>query len=303
MIYTVTLNPSIDYIVQVNSLELGAVNRAEKDMKFPGGKGINVSRVLHRLGVENVALGFTGGFTGRFIKDVLQTEGVITNFIQVNEDTRINVKIKGKEETELNGQGPSVTKEQFEQLMKQIESMQKGDCVVLAGSVPASIPTTFYESIAAFGGEKGIRVVVDASGSALQHVVKNKPFLIKPNHHELGELFGVEISTVEDVLPYGRKLVEQGVEHVIVSMVGDGALLFTAEGIYEATIPKGVVINSVGAGDSLVAGFVGRYEQTKDIEKAFQYGVATGSATAFSADLCEKEKVEELLSQVIVTKR
>lgn len=303
MIYTVTLNPSIDYIVQVNSLELGAVNRAEKDMKFPGGKGINVSRVLHRLGVENVALGFTGGFTGRFIKDVLQTEGVITNFIQVNEDTRINVKIKGKEETELNGQGPSVTKEQFEQLMKQIESMQKGDCVVLAGSVPASIPTTFYESIAAFGGEKGIRVVVDASGSALQHVVKNKPFLIKPNHHELGELFGVEISTVEDVLPYGRKLVEQGVEHVIVSMAGDGALLFTAEGIYEATIPKGVVINSVGAGDSLVAGFVGRYEQTKDIEKAFQYGVATGSATTFSADLCEKEKVEELLSQVIVTKR
>ncbi len=295
MIYTVTLNPSIDYIVQVNSLELGAVNRAEKDMKFPGGKGINVSRVLHRLGVENVALGFTGGFTGRFIKDVLQTEGVITNFIQVNEDTRINVKIKGKEETELNGQGPSVTKEQFEQLMKQIESMQKGDCVVLAGSVPASIPTTFYESIAAFGGEKGIRVVVDASGSALQHVVKNKPFLIKPNHHELGELFGVEISTVEDVLPYGRKLVEQGVEHVIVSMAGDGALLFTAEGIYEATIPKGVVINSVGAGDSLVAGFVGRYEQTKDIEKAFQYGVATGSATAFSADLCEKGKSRRII--------
>ena len=196
-----------------------------------------------------------------------------------------------------------MTKEQFEQLMKQIESMQKGDCVVLAGSVPASIPTTFYESIAAFGAEKGIRVVVDASGSALQHVVKNKPFLIKPNHHELGELFGVEISTVEDILPYGRKLIEQGVEHVIVSMAGDGALLFTAEGIYEATVPKGVVINSVGAGDSLVAGFVGKYEQTKDIEKAFQYGVATGSATAFSADLCEKEKVEELLSQVIVTKR
>ncbi|AEW56807.1 1-phosphofructokinase [Bacillus cereus F837/76] len=272
-------------------------------MKFPGGKGINVSRVLHRLGVENVALGFTGGFTGRFIKDVLQTEGVITNFVQVDGDSRINVKIKGQEETELNGQGPSVTNEQFEQLMKQIESMQKGDYVVLAGSVPASIPTTFYESIAAFGAEKGIRVVVDASGSALQHVVKNKPFLIKPNHHELGELFGVEISTAEDILPYGRKLIEQGVEHVIVSMAGDGALLFTEEGIYEATVPKGVVINSVGAGDSLVAGFVGKYEQTKDIEKAFQYGVATGSATAFSADLCEKEKVEELLSQVIVTKR
>ncbi|HDR7866402.1 1-phosphofructokinase [Bacillus wiedmannii] len=303
MIYTVTLNPSIDYVVQVNSFDLGAVNRAEEDMKFPGGKGINVSRVLHRLGVENVALGFTGGFTGRFIKDVLQAEGVTTNFVQVDGDSRINVKIKGQEETELNGQGPNVTNEQFEQLMKQIESMRQGDCVVLAGSVPASISTTFYESIATLGAEKGIRVVVDASGSALQHVIKNKPFLIKPNHHELGELFGVEISTVEDVLPFGRKLVEQGVEHVIVSMAGDGALLFTAEGIYEATVPKGVVINSVGAGDSLVAGFVGKYEQTKDIEKAFQYGVATGSATAFSADLCEKEKVEELLSQVIVTKR
>ncbi|HFK1680873.1 TPA: 1-phosphofructokinase [Bacillus tropicus] len=303
MIYTVTLNPSIDYVVQVNSLDLGAVNRAEKDMKFPGGKGINVSRVLHRLGVENVALGFTGGFTGGFIKDVLQAEGVTTNFVQVDGDSRINVKIKGQEETELNGQGPSVTNEQFEQLMKRIESMKQGDCIVLAGSVPASIPTTFYESIAVFGAEKGIRVVVDASGSALQHVVKNKPFLIKPNHHELGELFGVEISTVEDILPYGRKLIEQGVEHVIVSMAGDGALLFTAKGTYEATVPKGVVINSVGAGDSLVAGFVGKYEQTKDIEKAFQYGVATGSATAFSADLCEKEKVEELLSQVIVTKR
>ena len=202
MIYTVTLNPSIDYVVQVSSFDLGTINRAEKDMKFPGGKGINVSRVLQRLGVKNIALGFTGGFTGQFIKEVLQTEGVTTNFVQVDEDTRINVKIKGKEETELNGQGPIVTKEQFEQLMKKIESMQPGDCVVLAGSVPVSIPSTFYESIAAFGAEKGIRVVVDASGSSLQHVIKNKPFLIKPNHHELGELFGVELSTVEYVLPY-----------------------------------------------------------------------------------------------------
>ncbi|ENQ3077461.1 1-phosphofructokinase [Bacillus multifaciens] len=303
MIYTVTLNPSIDYVVQMDSFMLGAVNRAKNDMKFPGGKGINVSRVLHRLGVSNTALGFTGGFTGQFIKEALKSENVSTDFVQVDGDSRINVKIKGQEETELNGQGPIITDVQFEQFMKKIENMQAGDCVVLAGSVPSSVPKNFYETVAAYGAEHGIQVVVDASGSALEHVVKNKPFLIKPNHHELGELFGEEFSTVEEILPYGKKLIEQGVQNVIVSMAGDGALLFTNEGVYEATVPKGKVINSVGAGDSLVAGFVGIYEKTKDVIEAFRYGVATGSATAFSADLCTKDKVEELLPQVIVTKR
>ena len=303
MIYTVTLNPSIDYVVQVNPFTLGTVNRAEKDMKFPGGKGINVSRVLHRLGVQNTALGFTGGFTGQFIKEALQRESVTTDFVQIDGDSRINVKIKGQEETELNGQGPIITDEQFDQLMKKIESMQAGDCVVLAGSIPSSVPKTFYETIAAYGVKHGIQVVVDASGSALEHVIKNKPFLIKPNHHELGELFGEKLSTVEEILPCGKKLIEQGVQNIIVSMAGDGALLFTSEGVYEAIVPKGKVINSVGAGDSLVAGFVGMYEKTKDVIEAFRYGVATGSATAFSADLCTKDKVEELLSQVIITKR
>ncbi|MDH2881862.1 1-phosphofructokinase [Bacillus cytotoxicus] len=303
MIYTVTLNPSIDYVVQVEPFMLGTVNRAEKDMKFPGGKGINVSRVLHRLGVQNIALGFTGGFTGEFIKSVLKSEDINTDFVQVDGDSRINVKIKGKEETELNGQGPMITEEQFQQLMKKFEKMRAGDFVVLAGSIPSSIPKNFYEQIAMYGEERGIQVVVDTSGSALKHVMKNKPFLLKPNHYELGELFGKELSTVEDILPYGKKLIAQGVQNVIVSMAGEGALLFTNDGVYEATVPKGQVVNSVGAGDSLVAGFVGIYEQTKDIIKAFQYGVATGSATAFSADLCTKDKVETLLSQVIVTKR
>ncbi|ABS22633.1 1-phosphofructokinase [Bacillus cytotoxicus] len=303
MIYTVTLNPSIDYVVQVEPFMLGTVNRAEKDMKFPGGKGINVSRVLHRLGVQNIALGFTGGFTGEFIKSVLKSEDINTDFVQVDGDSRINVKIKGKEETELNGQGPIITEEQFQQLMKKFEKMRAGDFVVLAGSIPSSIPKNFYEQIAMYGEERGIQVVVDTSGSALKHVMKNNPFLLKPNHYELGELFGKELSTVEDILPYGKKLIAQGVQNVIVSMAGEGALLFTNDGVYEATVPKGQVVNSVGAGDSLVAGFVGIYEQTKDIIKAFQYGVATGSATAFSADLCTKDKVETLLSQVIVTKR
>ncbi|EEM15940.1 1-phosphofructokinase [Bacillus pseudomycoides DSM 12442] len=272
-------------------------------MKFPGGKGINVSRVLHRMGIDNTALGFIGGFTGQFIEDVLKSEGVRTNFVHVDGDSRINVKIKGQEETELNGQGPVITDEQLGQLMNKIENMQAGDYLVLAGSIPASIPKTFYETIAAFGAERHINVIVDASGSALQYVTQNKPFLIKPNHYELGELFGEKLSTVEEIIPYGKKLIEQGVQNVIVSMAGDGALLFTSEGIYEATVPKGTVINSVGAGDSLVAGFVGIYEKTKDIEEAIRYGVATGSATAFSADLCTKDKVEELLSQVMITKR
>ncbi|PFD95545.1 1-phosphofructokinase [Bacillus cereus] len=303
MIYTVTLNPSIDYVVQVENFMLGTVNRAEKDMKFPGGKGINVSRVLHRLGIDNTALGFIGGFTGQFIEGVLENEGVKTNFVHVDGDSRINVKIKGQEETELNGQGPIITDKQLGQLMNNIENMQAGDHLVLAGSIPASISKTFYETIAAFGAERHINVIVDASGNALQYVIRNKPFLIKPNHHELGELFGEALSTVEEIIPYGRKLIEQGVQNVIVSMAGAGALLFTSEGVYEATVPKGTVINSVGAGDSLVAGFVGIYEKTKDVEEAFRYGVATGSATAFSADLCTKDKVEELLSQVMITKR
>ncbi|KEK21764.1 1-phosphofructokinase [Bacillus gaemokensis] len=303
MIYTVTLNPSIDYVVQMDHFTLGTVNRAEKDMKFPGGKGINVSRVLQRLGIDNTALGFTGGFTGEFIEDILKSEGVKSNFVHVDGDSRINVKIKGQEETELNGQGPIITDEQFRKLMNGFESMQPGDCLVLAGSIPASVPKTFYETIAAYGAGRHIKVVVDASGSALEHVIQNKPFLIKPNHHELGELFGKNLSTVEEIIPYGKSLIEQGVQHVIVSMAGDGALLFTEEGVYEATVPKGTVINSVGAGDSLVAGFVGIYERTEDVIKAFRYGVATGSATAFSADLCTKNKVEELLSQVIITKR
>ncbi|WP_410983351.1 1-phosphofructokinase [Bacillus cereus] len=303
MIYTVTLNPSIDYVVQAENFTIGTVNRAKEDMKFPGGKGINVSRVLHRLGRENTALGFIGGFTGGFIEDILKGEGVKTDFVHVDGDSRINVKIKGHEETELNGKGPVITDEQMRQLLKKMEKMQAGDYLVLAGSIPASIPKIFYETMANFGAERHIHVIVDASGSALQRVIQNKPFLIKPNHHELGELFAEKLSTVEEIIPYGRKLIEQGVQNVIVSMAGDGALLFTNEGVYEATVPNGTVINSVGAGDSLVAGFVGIYEKTKDVEEAFRYGVATGSATAFSADLCTKDKVEELLSQVMITKR
>ncbi|MFX3623561.1 MAG: 1-phosphofructokinase [Ectobacillus sp.] len=300
MIYTVTLNPSIDYIVQVNDFKLGVLNRIEKEAKFPGGKGINVSRILQRIGTETRALGFIGGFTGEFIKNALENENIQTDFIQVNSDSRINIKLKTKEETEINGQGPVISQEQLDQLIEKVRSIPTGSVLVLAGSIPASLPSSLYEQLTKECGERGVKVAVDASGNALLHVTRYRPFFIKPNHHELGELFDTTIDSVQDAALYGRKLADMGAENVVVSMAGDGALLITKEKVYFANVPKGKVINSVGAGDSLVAGFVGMYTKTADLLEAFRFAVATGSATAFSADLATKEKIEELLPQVEV---
>lgn len=303
MIYTVTLNPAIDYIVKVEDFQVGQLNRMSYDEKFAGGKGINVSRVLKRIDVSNKAFGFLGGFTGGFIESVLKNEGVLTDFVQVDGDTRINIKLKSTTETEVNGQGPTISADNMDAFMKKMEQIKEDDILVLSGSIPASVPAGLYESLTKWGSEKGIHVVVDASGKTLLDVVKHKPFFVKPNHHELGELFDTKINSVDDVIPYGKKLVEMGAQHVIVSMAGDGAVLFTKGNIYIANVPKGKVINSVGAGDSLVAGFIGTYEKTKDIEVSFQTAVATGSATAFSADLCTKEKIEELLAEVKIEKK
>jgi 1-phosphofructokinase len=302
MIYTVTLNPSVDYIVEVEHFEIDSLNRISREAKYPGGKGINVSRVLNRIGVETKALGFIGGFTGYFIKNTLEQESVPVDFIEVNGDSRINIKLKTGKETEINGQGPAITEAQFQQLMKKLEDIPAGDIVVLAGSIPSSLPFDLYERLTESCSERGIKVVVDASGKALLDVVTHRPFLVKPNHHELGELFDTTIDSIDDVLIYGKKLVEMGAEHVVVSMAGDGAILLTKDAAYRANVPKGKVINSVGAGDSLVAGFVGMYWKSTNILQAFQYGVATGSATAFSADLCTKEKIGELLPQVEIQK-
>ncbi|MBA4543301.1 MULTISPECIES: 1-phosphofructokinase [Thermoactinomyces] len=299
MIYTVTLNPSIDLVVNVPSFQLNGLNRMQKEQKFPGGKGINVSRVLSRLGAETTALGFIGGFTGAFIRDTLHEEGIGTDFIRVDGDSRINIKLKTEDgETEINGQGPSISEEQIALLREKLNALAEGDVLVLAGSIPRSLPAGLYEDLTGILSPRGVKVVVDASGEALGKVIAHRPFLIKPNHHELGELFGVTLTNAMEILPYGHQLLEQGARHVIVSMAGAGALLFAEEGTYQATVPQGKVINSVGAGDSLVAGFLSTYVRTGDLLESFRCGIAAGSATAFSSDLCTKNQVEQLLPQV-----
>jgi 1-phosphofructokinase len=300
MIYTCTLNPSIDYIVHVNDFQLGDLNRMSFEAKYPGGKGINVSRVLKRVRVESEVLGFIGGFTGTYVESFLKEEGISTNFIRVNGDSRINIKLKTETEieTEINGQGPEIKESQFNQLIKQVENFQGGDILVLAGSIPGSLPGDLYETLSKLARKQGAKVVVDMSGKALLDVVKQEPFFIKPNHHELGEMFDVIIETPEEAIPYGQKLLEFGAEHVAISMAEKGALLVTKDAVYQASVPKGTVKNSVGAGDSLVAGFLGAYVQDKDIVKAFRTGVASGSATAFSLELCTLEDVQSLVPEV-----
>lgn len=302
MIYTCTLNPSIDYIVHVNDFQLGDLNRISFEDKYPGGKGINVSRVLKRAGVESKALGFVGGFTGTYVEDFLKEEGIATNFIRVNSDSRINIKLKTESETELNGQGPKITEKQLSELASQVEGLQEGDVLVLAGSIPSSLPSDLYTTFLKLVKEKGVKVVVDMSGKALLDVVKQGPFFIKPNHHELGEMFDVTIETPEEAIPYGQKLLNLGAEYVAISMAGKGALLITKDGVYQASVPKGTVKNSVGAGDSLVAGFLSAYVQGRDIVEAFRVGVASGSATAFSLELCTQEEVERLIAEVEIKK-
>ncbi len=302
MIYTVTLNPSIDYIVEVDDIGLGKINRMKRENKFPGGKGINVSRVLKRLDVESIALGFVGGFTGDFIKNVLENERVTSDFVQVEGDSRINIKLKSQLETEINGQGPAISEEKLDQFFYKLKQIKKGDYVVLAGNIPNTLPSDLYEQLTLWGEENGIHIIVDASGKVLLDVVKHRPFFIKPNHHELGDLFDVKITSIEQAIPYGKKLVEMGAQNVGISFAGDGAILITESSVYVSNVPKGEVINSVGAGDSLVAGFVGTYVKTNNIETAFKVGVASGSATAFSEDLTKREKIEELLNQVKIEK-
>lgn len=298
MIYTCTFNPSVDYVVHVDELRIGELNRALKTMTFPGGKGINVSRVLKRLGVDSVALGFVGGFTGEFIEAELRKEGIVSDFVRVSGQTRINVKLKAGRETEINGQGPSIADEDIIQLLAKIRTMAAGDVLVLAGSVPSSLPPDVYGQIAAEASRQGGKVAVDTSGPALRALLANRPFLVKPNHHELAELFGVSTPTREDIVTYGRRLVEMGIEHVIVSMAGDGAFYFSEEATLFAEAPQGTVKNSVGAGDSMVAGFLAAHADGKAVEEAFVCSVAAGSATAFSEDLCTKDEVETIARRV-----
>lgn len=303
MIYTITLNPSLDYIVELDQIHIGELNRTKKESKFPGGKGINVSQVLKRLEVDSKALGFLGGFTGDYIENILKSLKVDTDFVKVNEDTRINVKLKAEQETEINANGPSITKEDFEALKRKIRELTNEDTLVLAGSIPSTMPETTYEELVKICSEKGTKFVVDAEGELLKKVIPYKPFLIKPNHHELGELFNTVISTCEEVIPYGRELVRMGAQNVIVSMAEKGAVFINQNMTFISSVPKGEVKNSVGAGDSLVAGFLATFQLTNSLEEAFRFSVAAGSATAFSMGLCTREKVESLLPQVYLEKK
>ena len=300
MIYTVTFNPAIDYVVWLDRLEPGSINRARQELIQFGGKGINVSVVLGNLGVDNRALGFLAGFTGQAVERGLDEAGVHTDFIHLRDGfTRINVKIKGREETELNGRGPDIDPEALGQLFEKLDQLTAPDVLVLAGSIPASLPSDIYEQIMARLDGKGVRVVVDAEGELLSKVLRYRPFLIKPNDLELGGIFGRKLHTLEEIRACAAALQERGARNVLVSMAGDGAILLDEQGgFHQIAAPRGTVRNSVGAGDSMVAGFLAGYLQSGSFEQALRMGAATGSATAFSDGLANRETVEGLLRQM-----
>ena len=297
MIYTVTFNPAIDYVVRMGSALLpGMTNRSDSEECYLGGKGINVSTILQNLGYENTALGFTAGFTGEAIEESVRKKGIISNFIRLPEGmSRINVKIKGEAETEINAQGPKIPKDAQDKLFEQIKNLVDGDILILAGSIPGSLPSDVYEKIIALLSDKKIDVVVDATKDLLKNVLKYHPFLIKPNNHELGEMFGKVLEGDEDIEIHAKKLQEMGARNVLISMAGDGAMLISEDGNkFRMGVPKGKVRNSVGAGDSMVAGFIAGYLQNGSYEEALKMGTAAGSATAFSDDLATKEDILSL---------
>lgn len=300
MIYTITFNPALDYIVKMDEFNLGHVNRSNNEFVYAGGKGINVSIVLNNLEVKSKALGFIAGFTGDEIERRVREFGCDTEFIKLKEGmSRINVKIKADVESEINGGGPDISSEALEELYKKLDTLTAGDILVLAGSIPKTMPTDVYERIMERLQEKDVKFIVDTTGESLLKVLKYNPFLIKPNHHELGELFGVKLNNKEEVIEYAKKLKDMGAQNVIISMAGDGAVLIDSNGgVTTSNVPKGVVKNSVGAGDSMVAGFIAGYLNSGKIEDGFKLGVATGSASAFSEGLATKDYVYELLEQV-----
>ena len=311
MIYTVTFNPSLDYIVGVDEFKTGKVNRTAEELILPGGKGINVSIVLQNLGMESIPLGFAGGFTGEEIRRLMKERKIEAKFVRVKKGiSRINVKLRSlenmpdgektvSEESEINGMGPEISGEELEIFYQQLDALQKGDILVLAGSIPTVLPSTIYRDIMKRLQKREVMIVVDATKNLLVNVLEYHPFLIKPNNYELGEIFGVTLSTKEDVILYAKKLQEMGAANVLVSMAGDGAVLVAEDGsTYKSEAPEGKVKNSVGAGDSMVAGFLYGYLKSGIYEDAFYYGVCTGSASAFSENLATREEVDTLLRNI-----
>lgn len=302
MIYTVTFNPSLDYIVSVKDFRPGMTNRTSSELMLAGGKGINVSIVLGNLGIKSTALGFIAGFTGDEIVRRLHNGGINSEFIKINDGiSRINIKLKSIDGTEINGQGPHIDSSHIEQLMNRLRRLESGDVLVLAGSIPEGISDNIYKDIMDMLKDKGVQIVVDATSRLLTNVLEYNPFFIKPNQHELGDIFNVTLNTQEEVIPYALELKKMGAVNVCVSMGGKGAILVADDGnVYKAKAPDGILKNSVGAGDSLVAGFLSGWIEKKDYEYAFRKGVATGSASAFSERLATNGEVNDLIGKVTI---
>lgn len=298
MIYTLTLNPSIDYIMQIKQINLGGTNYANNEYMLPGGKGINVSRVLNQLDVPNKALGFIAGHTGKFIEDWLEKEEASYKFISVKGQTRINVKLKGKNETEINGNGPIITQENIQKLKQQINRLTKKDTLILSGSKSKGLPGNFYHELIEICQKNQVSFVIDTNSKELLQVLSMQPFLVKPNQTELGDLFNQEIHTKEEAIKYGKKLQKAGAQNVIVSLGGDGAIFIDEKQVFIGQSPKGKVLNTVGAGDSMIAGFMAGIEKGQSKEEAFKLAIQSGSATAFNEDLAKKEDIRTLDHQI-----
>lgn len=299
MVYTVTFSPAIDYVMRLDKLNIGEVNRAASEETYAGGKGINVAKVLTALGIDCIALGYTAGFTGDEIERLLKIEGVKTDFIRTEGMTRINVKLKAERETDINGRGEAISEDNIRELFERIDSLKDGDTIVLAGTVPPGLPDNIYEQILARVSGKRVYKVVDATKDLLLRALEYEPYLIKPNKSELEEMLGVQAKSIDDVIKYARQLCQRGAKNVIVSLAGEGAVMATKEGdVFVLSAPEGKVVNSVGAGDSMVAGFIAGIQAKMSLYDSFRLGVAAGSATAFCEGLADKEGIIKVLQRV-----
>lgn len=305
MIYTLTLNPSIDYLLFLNEFDLHKTNRSMAEQKYPGGKGINVSRLLTHLNVDNCALGFIGGLTGKWILEQLDKEQIQSDFVKIKEETRTNVKIKIKtgevKELEVNANGPIISAQEQAQLVQKLQQLTEADIVILSGNLSSSLPADFYQQLIQVIIGKKAQFVLDTSGSALKENLEFKPFLIKPNHEELEMIMQQKLTSTAEIIQAGKSLLNLGAQNVLISLGKDGALLLTQNAFFAAEAPKGELKNSVGAGDSMVAGFVASYQQTQDFKEALRFSIACGSATAFSEDIATEAEIMQLITQVKIT--
>lgn len=298
MIYTVTVNPALDYVLQLPEVKDGETNRSSDTQFLAGGKGINVSQILNQLGVDNTAWGFVGGFTGEELIRQLNVKKISSDFVRISDDTRVNVKIHAQEETEINAAGPDITAQEVAAFKSRLDDLEAGDVVVLSGSLAPSLPTDFYESLLPLIREKGAEFVVDTTGEALLRTLKFNPLVIKPNHHELADLFDTSFSSTADMLEAAKKLQKLGAQNVMISMAGEGAYLVTADRVYHANAATGTAVNSVGAGDSMIAGFVGTWFEKHDAAEGLRVGSACGGATAFTEDIAVKSQIDAVLPQI-----